>query len=236
MRHRAPVGKSIPGGDINPDQRIVNSAGSGRRPSRRPDRRPCPVSKAIATRGRAQMKRVPSRSLMSQSWPRIEGGRHGEAACRPCCRPSRRGRGGAPPPTIARPSVRPPHLSSLMLTMSKRPTSGSMSASRLHALVRGDRDRAAEAIELRLAPARERLFDELDLAGDEVRHQRREARRREALVGVDAHPGVGPRLAHGAHALGVERHLARELQLQRLRLGVLDALSPPSPPDRSPGW
>ncbi len=40
------------------------------------------------------------------------------------------------------------------------------------AFVGGDRDRAAESVELRFAPAREWLLDELDLAGDEIRHER----------------------------------------------------------------
>ncbi len=80
---------------------------------------------------------------------------------------------------------------------------------RLDTFVGSDRDRAAESVEVGLAPARERLLDQLDPAGHEIRHQCRKARRREALVGIDAHPGVWPRLAHGAHALGVERQFHR---------------------------
>ena len=60
----------------------------------------------------------------------------------------------------------------------------------------------------------------LTLAVDERRHQRREASPVVALVGVDADPGVRTRLAHRAHALGVEVGFAGELQLDRARLGV----------------
>ena len=94
----------------------------------------------------------------------------------------------------------------------------------LNALVGGDRYRAAETVEVRLVSAREGLLHELHLAGDEVRHERREARRVKPLVGVDADPGVGAGSAHRAHALGIERRFAGQFQLQRFRLRIGDGL------------
>jgi hypothetical protein len=94
----------------------------------------------------------------------------------------------------------------------------------LHALVRRDRDRTAQAFEIRFAPAGKGLFHQSDPAGDQRRHQRLEAVGVESLVGVDPEPGVGPRLAHRAHALPVERGVARQFQLERTRLRVFDGL------------
>ena len=129
---------------------------------------------------------------------------------------------------ISSASVRPPHLSSLMLIMSKRPTSPAHRRGRARfrrrrsesgsGNLRGRlRARAAAAARAARRRHRRQAFD-----------QRIEIRAREALVGVDAEPHVRPRRANRADPLAIELELAGQLGLDRLRAGIGRARRQPS--------
>ena len=94
----------------------------------------------------------------------------------------------------ARPSVRPPHLSSLMLTTLKRPTRAGTSASvsALSSAASGIGDRSPRGRPRGRAPAAARAATRAARPAS----TRIEPADREALIGVDAEPDVGARVAH----------------------------------------
>ena len=120
---------------------------------------------------------------------------------------------------MARPSVRPPHLSSLMLTTSNRPGAAGSSASD-----RIDSSAAIgigglEAFELGLEAAAQGLLEQGDVLAGQGFDQPAKVRTLIALVGVDPDPGFGMGGADRIDPLEVGLRLARKLDLDRPWIG-----------------
>ncbi len=88
------------------------------------------------------------------------------------------------------------------------------------------------AVEVGFAAARERLFEQFDVGGDQRRYQRVEVADRETLIGIDADPAFGPRRANRLYARDIDVEVAGELELECAGLRIVARTSQPSPRDR----